>query len=181
MARRLRDSHTAFVPQMPSSQMLTHRPPAQFCVLGHSSSCVHCGPQPVIVSGLGKKPALHLHTATPSGLTMQSVFGPHGYGVHGSLSSRPCQNTANQSRATRPLDSAPGLVPGRSAHQQHHREASNAPTSQLRGLRNESTKNNKASADTVTQALIRVSCFQYDGDDDPLTPKKECVTRSYLI
>jgi hypothetical protein len=58
--------------------MLTQRPLAQFCELEQSSSSSHWGPQPVIVSGLGKKPDLHRQTATPSGLTIQSVLGPQG-------------------------------------------------------------------------------------------------------
>lgn len=84
MALRLRGSHWAFTPQIPSSQMLTHRPPAQLCVVLHSSSRVHCGPHPVMVSGLGKNPDLQRQMATPNGLTWQSVLGPQGYGLHGS-------------------------------------------------------------------------------------------------
>ena len=40
--------------------------------------CVHCGPQPVMVSGLGKNPGRQRQMAIPSGLTLQSVLGPQG-------------------------------------------------------------------------------------------------------
>lgn len=44
----------------------------------------HCGPHPVMVSGLGKNPSWHVQTATPLELALQTVFGPHGDGLHAS-------------------------------------------------------------------------------------------------
>ena len=45
---------------------------------------MHCGPQPVTVSGLGKNPGRQRHTPTPLLLMLHSVLGPHGEGTHGS-------------------------------------------------------------------------------------------------
>lgn len=39
---------------------------------------------PVMVSGMGTYPAMHLHTGFPSLLTSHLVLGPHGLGKHGS-------------------------------------------------------------------------------------------------
>jgi len=89
MARRLRASHWALMPQVPDSQMLTQREAEHCCETPQSSSLEHCGPHPVIVSGLGKNPALQRQMATPSELTLHSVLGPHGYGVQGSTLIKP--------------------------------------------------------------------------------------------
>ena len=48
----------------------------------------HCGPQPVTVSGLGKKSGRQRHWAAPFGPTLHLVLGPHGVGWHGSILSR---------------------------------------------------------------------------------------------
>ena len=85
MARRLRASHWALIPHVPDSQMLTQREAEHCWERPQSSSLVHCGPHPVMVSGLGKNPALQRQMATPSELTLHSVLGPQGYGVHGSI------------------------------------------------------------------------------------------------
>ena len=48
-----------------------------------SGSRTHSGLQPVIVSGLGIKPAWHRQIGLPAGLGVQVVPGPHGEGLQG--------------------------------------------------------------------------------------------------
>ncbi len=52
--------------------------------LRHSGSMVHSGPQPVMVSGFGIRPSLHLQIGFPKGLGSQVVPGPQGEGLQGS-------------------------------------------------------------------------------------------------
>ena len=63
----------------------THRWLLQTKPYLQSGSIVHSGPHPVIVSGLGMSPALHLQIGLPSLLGVQVVPGPHGLGLQGSL------------------------------------------------------------------------------------------------
>lgn len=49
-----------------------------------SGSIVHSGPQPVMVSGLGIKPAKHRQMGFPSWFSTHIVPGPHGLGSQGS-------------------------------------------------------------------------------------------------
>lgn len=105
MARRLRASHWALIPHVPDSQMLTQREAEHCWERPQSSSLVHCGPHPVMVSGLGKNPALQRQMATPSELTLHSVLGPQGYGVHGSenCAASGATSRANDSRSNPPI------------------------------------------------------------------------------
>lgn len=49
-----------------------------------SGSMTHSGPQPVIVSGFGMRPASHWQIALPARLTEHLAPGPQGFGWQGS-------------------------------------------------------------------------------------------------
>lgn len=68
-----------------------------------SGSLTHSGPHPVIVSGFGTNPGLHLQIEFPLKVTVQVAPGPQGEGTHGSgfsthfwsLQMKPCRQSGS--------------------------------------------------------------------------------------